>query len=502
MMSDYPKVITMYLPQFYETKENSQWWGNGFTEWSAVKAAQPLFENHMQPRIPLNSKYYCLLDKDVMRNQQRLMKKYHIYGQCFYHYWFKDGKRVLEKPAENLLNWRDIDMPFCFSWANESWVRSWSNLCDENSWAVKFENHKKFCEGESGILLEQDYGLEKEWIEHFYYLLPFFKDNRYIKLNGKPVFIFYQPIAIPCIGEMLECWRKLAAEEGLPGLYLVGTNIESKSYFDAILWQQPKASFKIALPESKNGVYCYQYDDIWRKINSGIAEEDNKIIYSGFIGYDDTPRRGNAGRVCINNTPGKFQYYFTELMGQSARKGNEFVFLNAWNEWGEGMYLEPDEKYGFGYLEAVKNAVESQYIAPLPDNKYKGEDTIALRKSNEKYMGYWKILNRWLILKERGVKLEKYLVERKVGTVAIYGLGMLGRHLVEELKHSSIVLKYGIDRRTDGICLDFPVYSLNDNLPEVDLIVVTATYDYENIRKALREKVNYPMLSLSELIFM
>lgn len=497
-MSDYPKVITMYLPQFYETKENNQWWGEGFTEWSAVKAGKPLFENHKQPRVPLNSNYYCLLDKEIMQQQQNLMKKYHIYGQCFYHYWFRNGRKILEKPAENLLKWSEIDMPFCFSWANESWVRSWSNLYGGNSWSLKFEICKKNDTDESGILLEQDYGSEKEWKEHFYYLLPFFKDNRYIKLNGKPVFIFYKPTEIPCIVEMIECWKRLAIEEGLNGLYLVGTNFAPKSYFDAALWHQPQRSLITCYLEKRNGVSCFQYDDIWRKINNSIVEEDTKIFYGGFVGYDDTPRRGNSGVACVNNTPGKFQYYFTELLGQSARKGNEFVFLNAWNEWGEGMYLEPDEEYGFGYLEAVKNAVESQYIAPASDHK--GDEERALRDINERYKGYWRILNQWLILKEKGVRLDKYLIERGIRTAAIYGLGMLGKHLIEELNHSSIVLKYGIDRRTDGINLNIPVYSLKDDLPEVDIIIVTATYDYENIRKTLQEKVNYPMVSLTELV--
>lgn len=161
--------------------------GEGFTEWTTVRGAASLFEGHKQPIKPLNNHYYNLLEKETMEWQTALMKKYGIDGQCFYHYYFKDGRQILEKPAENLLKWKDIDMPFCFCWANQTWARTWSNIRG-NSWADKFE--KKGNAGDDGILIEQHYGREKEWKAHFEYLLPFFQDERYIKLNGSPVFIF------------------------------------------------------------------------------------------------------------------------------------------------------------------------------------------------------------------------------------------------------------------------------------------------------------------------
>ena len=166
----------MYLPQFHEVEENNEWWGNGYTEWTAVKKATPLFHGHKQPKAPFNDNYYNLLDKQTMITQAKLAEEYGIDGFCFYHYYFKNGRKILEKPAENLLKWKDINMPYCFCWANETWARTWSNISGANAWGSKFENKKQ--KAGSGILLEQRYGQEKEWEEHLEYLIPFFKDEK------------------------------------------------------------------------------------------------------------------------------------------------------------------------------------------------------------------------------------------------------------------------------------------------------------------------------------
>ena len=173
------KTIAMFLPQFHRVKENDEWWGEGYTDWMAVKNAQKLFDEHYQPREPLQENYYDLLDKKTFEWQAGLMHKYDIDGLCFYHYYFKDGKKILEKPAENLLQWKDVDMPFCFCWDNTPWARTWSTIGEKAIWSDKYE--KKYDQEGNGILLEQSYGGEKEWREHFQYLLPFFKDNRYLK---------------------------------------------------------------------------------------------------------------------------------------------------------------------------------------------------------------------------------------------------------------------------------------------------------------------------------
>ena len=175
------KILAKYLPQFHRTRENDAWWGEGFTEWTAVKKAAPLFEGHDQPRVPKDENYYDLLQKETMLWQASLMEKYGIDGMCIYHYWFKDGRQVLEKPAENLLRWKEVPMPFCFCWANETWARSWSKIQNKNHWSDIYEQKKS--NGSSGILLDQKYGREPEWKAHFEYLLPFFRDERYIKVK-------------------------------------------------------------------------------------------------------------------------------------------------------------------------------------------------------------------------------------------------------------------------------------------------------------------------------
>ena len=199
------KIITFYLPQFHEIPENNEWWGKGFTEWVNVKKAQPLYEGHEQPRVPLNENYYNLLDPNVQVWQAKIAKEYGVYGFCYYHYWF-NGKLLLEKPMENMLKNRDIDIPFCVCWANEPWTRAWV--------------------GETKVLIPQLYGEKREWKEHFDYLLPFFIDSRYICDDGKPLVVIYRPEVIECLNEMLDYWNELAIQEGFEGLTYAYQNID------------------------------------------------------------------------------------------------------------------------------------------------------------------------------------------------------------------------------------------------------------------------------------
>ena len=192
------KVIAWYLPQFHEIPENNEWWGTGFTEWVNVKKAKPLEEGHNQPRIPLNDRYYDLSDVSVQKWQIETAKKYGVYGFCMHHYWF-DGKLLLEKPIEQYLKNKGLDFPFCICWANEHWTNRW-------------------IAGNEKILIEQKYGNKKEWKDHFEYLLPFFRDERYIRIDGKPFMVIYRPELIDCINEMLDYWQKLAKMSGLPGI--------------------------------------------------------------------------------------------------------------------------------------------------------------------------------------------------------------------------------------------------------------------------------------------
>lgn len=362
------RTLAMYLPQYHRIAENDMWWGDGFTEWVTVRGAEPVYKNHYQPREPLNDNYYNLLNRSVMEYQAKLAKKMRIDGFCFYHYWFKDGRKILEKPAENLLKWKDIDMPFCFYWANESWVRSWSKVEGGNAWAAKYEKDREISDGRA-VLLEQEYGKLKEWIEHFDYMLPFFKDKRYIKSNGKPLVLIYRPEKIYCLDKMLECWKNRAAKAGLPGLYIVVANNVDKEWanVDAYLLHEPTNVNEVIFYNEKktnrykkvvNGVNTYSYDDIWREILIQRKPKNKTVFMSGCVGFDTTPRHGKSGMIFTGQTPEKFYRYLKLLMLKSLIRKNEFVFINAWNEWGEGMYLEPDKVTGYKYLNAVRKVRE------------------------------------------------------------------------------------------------------------------------------------------------
>ena len=217
------KVIALYLPQFHNIPENDEWWGDGFTEWTNVRKAVPYFEGHNQPEKPLNGNYYNLLDDNVKIWQADLAKKYGVYGFCYYHYWF-NGKKLLEKPMEQMLANKSIDQHFCVCWANEPWTKAWVN--------------------ETKVLIPQKYGREKEWKEHFDYLLPFFKDERYILHDGKPLMVIYRPQVIDCISEMITYWNKLAVEYGFKkGLCFAyqtyGMEEKGDSMFDYSIEFQP-----------------------------------------------------------------------------------------------------------------------------------------------------------------------------------------------------------------------------------------------------------------------
>ena len=191
------RIIAFYLPQFHDIPENDEWWGKGFTEWVNVKKAKPLFEGHAQPRVPLNNNYYNLLDDNIKIWQSEIAQKHGIYGFCYYHYWF-NGKLLLEEPMEQMLKNKEITIPFCICWANEQWTKAWV--------------------GENKVLIAQKYGDKNEWAEHFYYLLPFLKDERYIYEKGKPLVVIYRPNIIPCLNEMLDYWVELAKKNGLNGI--------------------------------------------------------------------------------------------------------------------------------------------------------------------------------------------------------------------------------------------------------------------------------------------
>lgn len=373
------KVIAFYLPQFHEIPENSEWWGEGFTEWVNVKKAKPLFEGHAQPRVPLNNNYYNLLDSKTQVWQANLAKKYGVYGFCYYHYWF-NGKLLLEKPMENMLSNPGVDLPFCICWANEPWTKAWV--------------------GEKKVLIPQVYGIRKDWEEHFYYLLPFLKDKRYICENGKPLLVIYRPEVIECLNEMLDCWTELAKQNGLNGLTYAYQNIDfdlqknkDDSRFTYNIEFQPlyarhdmfKNKFKhlkairrkiAALVERKIGIDLMKYgsgafnslrvdyDKTWDRILTRIPESE-KNVPGAFVSWDNSPRKGEKGEVYVNDTPEKFRNYLSRQIKRAKEVYHkDLMFMYAWNEWAEGGYLEPDTRFGYGNLEAIYHALKENDELP------------------------------------------------------------------------------------------------------------------------------------------
>ena len=361
------------MPQYHSIPENDEWWGEGFTEWDNVRKSVPLYKGHNQPEIPLNGNYYNLLDENVQEEQAVIAKEYGLYGFCYYHYWFS-GKLLLEKPMENMLKNRNVDIPFCICWANETWSRTWDGK-------------------ESDILIEQDYeGSLDEWKRHFEYLLPFFKDNRYIKHGNKPMMIIYKPQLFSQCEDMIRYWNELAIENGFDGLYW---GYQHRSAYDSDICEkifdfgiefEPFFSVR-ELEIEKNQKYkgmghigdglkhlqflgwkikkrilnspiLFDYDKIWNQIIS--REPCRKNLCPGaFTAWDNTPRRGLKGTAFKGATPEKFKKYIeTQVQRAKTVYQSEYLFINAWNEWAEGAHLEPDECNKYGYLEALRSALE------------------------------------------------------------------------------------------------------------------------------------------------
>ncbi len=494
------KIISMYLPQFHIIPENDAWWGEGYTEWTAVKNAKPLYDGHEQPRYPYESFYYDLLDKSTFEWQADLMKKSGIYGQCFYHYYFKNGRKILEKPAENLLKWTDIDIPFCFSWANESWVRSWDNINGGNTWTSIYEP-KEIANDDSSLLLEQDYGNEQDWIDHFYYLLPFFKDDRYICKDGKPIFLFYKPDDISCLKNMILCWNKLAEKEGLQGIYYIGKN-SREEILDARLIQEPQYTISCNYDELYNNPYgikriiegeSFSIDLFRNALNNSDA------FYCGTPGFDNSPRNGKTSTIIEKLTPQIFYKQVQSLLSKSKSEGKDYLFINAWNEWGESMYLEPDEKNGLAYLEAVGKAIDNIDAAP----EIQIRDITVNEQANviNRYKSYWKLFDKWLYYLEKGVKIETYFTKNNYRRIVIYGMGMVGKHLLRQLEGTSVEVVCGMDIRAESISAAVPVLKIGMSLEEIDVIVSCVTYGGEKIAQQLNQVYdNIPIITVEEIL--
>lgn len=361
-----PKIIAMYLPQYHEIPENNEFWGKGFTDWVTVKNAKPLYYGHNQPRVPLNNNYYDLSLKDNVEWQCKLAKDYGIDGFGIYHYWFNNEKNILTKPAEIILENKDINMDYFFAWDNANWKRSWSNVAG-NDWAPAMDKKPK--KGEPIILIPYILGEEKDWENHYSCLKPYFQDNRYIRKDNKPIFIIFN--YDEQIGRMCTHWDKLAKQDGFEGMYFIFRygeqyNIPAKEHvfkYEPLFsgWNKIPPIYVRAINKLrrllgiKYGPRKFNYDEVWRSILENTRNESRNDFFSGaFVTYDDTPRRGLRGTVVTESTPEKFKNYLLQLVAICKQQEKEYIFLTAWNEWGEGAYLEPDTNRRYEYIEMVK----------------------------------------------------------------------------------------------------------------------------------------------------
>lgn len=354
------RALALYLPQFHTFKENDEWWGEGYTEWTAVKRGKPFFKGQIQPRIPADGNYYDLSEESgsTLKKQADLAKKYGIYGFVFYQYYFT-GHKLMERPMEILLEHPEIDLKYCISWANETWTRAWYDKKDE-------------------VLIEQRYGEESEWRAHFEYLLRFFKDERYIKVDGRPMLCIYRTFDIKKLDLMKEKFDAWASAEGFKGIYLVGGKTageqDHRNICDAYYYFEPGFSLKHGLSPFKTLSYnvstgcrhlvniIFKKEILERRIpiewilNAIIKRKYEKNEYPGMIArWDNTPRRGFKGLVYTGASPERFYTALCKLKQRIPE--DSFVFINAWNEWGEGAMLEADKAEGPAYMEAVKRAI-------------------------------------------------------------------------------------------------------------------------------------------------
>ncbi len=338
------KYLAFYLPQFHETEENNKWWGKGFTEWTNVKSAVPLFEGHNQPNIPQDG-YYDLTDVNVMIKQANLAKEYGLYGFCYYYYWF-DGKKTLYKPLENMLKTPEVDIPFCLCWANHDWTRTWEAKSKEILLACKYP---------------------KNWfIQYIDDTIKYFNDPRYIKIDNKHLLLIYDVKNIPNISLM----RKYAKEKYNIELFIVAfenndSKINPNKYdCDASYEFTPSWSKTDAIPKEKQIKLFENHKvtnlDYRSKAIQSILRDDNKYLYFQGVnlGFDNSPRRKKRNPIIQSNfSPENFRIFLEEISKKAYNKpaDKRFVFIVAWNEWGESCYLEPDTRNGYKYLEIIKN---------------------------------------------------------------------------------------------------------------------------------------------------
>ena len=369
-MAKKARVIAFYLPQYHPIPENDKWWGKGFTEWTNVGKAKPLFRGHYQPRVPADLGYYDLRLPEVREAQAELAREAGIEGFCYWHYWFGNGKRLLEKPFNEVLASGKPDFPFCLGWGNHSWeAKDWNS---ENT-------HEK-----KKILIEQTYPGEEDYRNHFNEVLKAFRDPRYLKHNNKPIFHIFDAFTLP--ENFIDLWNKWAIEAGFTnGIYFVANVTNDRNTkkskkelllkgFDSVCFTRIEALY---FKNNKLGKALFRIRGIFNRFvfKIPIFAMDYKKAYPYFVGkeekeedvipfmlpnWDHTPRSGRRRELLINSTPELFKEHVKDILRVVSQKDNKLVFLKSWNEWAEGNYMEPDLKFGKGYIKALREVLDDK----------------------------------------------------------------------------------------------------------------------------------------------
>lgn len=351
------RAIAFYLPQYHPIPENDQWWGRGFTEWTNAAKAKPMFSGHYQPHVPADLGFYDLRLPEARAAQAEMARTYGIEAFCYYHYWFA-GRRLLERPFEEVLESGQPELPFCLCWANQTWTGIWHGAPNR-------------------VLIEQTYPGRDDHVRHFEYLLSAFLDPRYIRVDGKPVFVIYAPNELPDSNVVTDIWRDLAVKAGLPGLFLIAEHRNAH-------WDPVKAGFdasiNVRLPKRRTQL---QQSIPWWRLNKKISywlknkkgmptihsyeAAISQLIFarqSGIESYpcvipnwDNTPRSGVNGMVLHGSTPELFRHHLRSAIQNVEPLPIErrFIFVKSWNEWAEGNHLEPDLRFGLQYLEVLRD---------------------------------------------------------------------------------------------------------------------------------------------------
>lgn len=344
------KLIAFYLPQFHPIPENDEWWGRGFTEWTNVTRAKPLFSGHYQPHMPEELGFYDLRLRETRRHQIRLARSYGIDAFCYHYYWFS-GTRLLHQPLDDMLSDQDSDMPFCLCWANENWTRRWNG-------------------GDQDILVEQKY--EKDDPAKFISdIACFLQDPRYLRVDGKPLLIIYRPQLILDIRDVAEEWRRHGRAHGLGDIHLCAAltfdNFDYAQFgFDSGVEFPPHNRTFLGVPYVHASVNFHRPFDgtsmLYHELANAYLQRSSqgqKIFRSVFPCWDNTARSHDRALIFLNGTPDNYEYWLSATIGKMREEQaapDRLVFINAWNEWAEGCHLEPDQEYGLAFLEATMRA--------------------------------------------------------------------------------------------------------------------------------------------------